>query len=228
VKILKLYTGVLTAIVIVFIVFCVYRQDSSDHYKELTAERINIVDADGKLQMVISNAARQHPGIIDGKVIAARERPAGIIFFNTDGDECGGLIFDGDKKGAGMVYSVDQYKNDQVLQLQYSQDNTAKPVRSYGLKLWDRSDSFSLGSLLHINDSLQQLHDTAIYNREIKNLQTKGLLGTERLFVGETRDKQVGIFINDKKGIPRIKMYVDENNKPVVEVLDSSGAKAIR
>ena len=54
------------------------------------------MEKDGKLKMVISNAQRQHPGSVDGKIIPREEgRPAGMIFFNERGDEVGGLIFSG-------------------------------------------------------------------------------------------------------------------------------------
>src|SRR6478735_1207545 len=59
---------------------------------ELTLKRMNLIGEDGNLRMVISNETRQHPGIIHGKKLPDRERPAGIIFFNNEGDECGGII----------------------------------------------------------------------------------------------------------------------------------------
>jgi hypothetical protein len=85
--------------------------------------------------------------MMGGKVMSSRNRPAGMIFFNNDGDENGGLVYQGDKTGAGMAYSFDQYKNDQVMQLQYNQSNDGKGkpmARSYGLKLWYRADVFTL------------------------------------------------------------------------------------
>lgn len=69
--------------------------------------------------MVISNKKNQHPGIINNQALPERDRPAGMIFFNDDGDECGGLVYDGDRNSASMTYSFDQYKNDQIMQLQY-------------------------------------------------------------------------------------------------------------
>ena len=48
-----------------------------------------------------------------------RERDAGLIFFNSLGDECGGLVYDANEKESGMVYSIDQRNTDQIMQLQY-------------------------------------------------------------------------------------------------------------
>jgi len=106
-----------------------------------------------------------------------------------------------------MVFSVDQYKNDQIMQLQYDQesDQNQKIKKSYGLKMWDRPDSFTLGKLINFDDSLKKLNDTGIYNEEIQKLREKGLLGHERLFVGKTKTNEVGLFIRGEKGYPELK-----------------------
>jgi len=35
--------------------------------------------------MVISDHENQHPGLVDGKTVGKRDRPAGIIFLMTKG-----------------------------------------------------------------------------------------------------------------------------------------------
>ena len=158
VKILKLYAIVLTIIVIAGIILIIRMIHTNSRFDEITVGRINIVEQDGKLRMVISNQKDQHPGSYDGKDLPKRDRPAGMIFFNDDGDECGGLVYDGSKKEASMTYSIDQYKNDQIMQLQYAQDKENNGVnRSYGLKLWDRDDRFPTGKLIGYVDSLKNL-----------------------------------------------------------------------
>ena len=64
-------------------------------FDEISVHRLNITEPDGTLRMVISNKDRLPPVIIKGK-----ERPemgearpqAGMIFFNDEGTENGGLI----------------------------------------------------------------------------------------------------------------------------------------
>lgn len=58
------------------------------------------------------------------------------LFFNSSGDECGGLVYDGNEKDAGMVLSVDKFRDDQIMQLQYM-ENTKNYDRKYGLQIWD-------------------------------------------------------------------------------------------
>jgi len=222
VKILKIYAIVLTVIVLAFIVYSLTL--NSGHYKELTAERINIVEKTGKLRMVISNKESQHPGRMDDKDLPKRDRPAGMIFFNDEGDEDGGLVYDGDKNGASMTYSFDQYKNDQIMQLQYEQENgKSNMLRSYGLKLWERKDEFTLSKQLAYFDSLEKLKaDTAAYNNGIKKFKAAGYTH-QRLFVGKNAKGEVGLFLNDASGKPRLNIYINQQNQPVIETLDESG-----
>lgn len=56
--------------------------------------------------MVISNRERQHPGMVDGKLMKRENgRPPGLIFFDQRGDECGGLVFD-ENGGKGHFVSL--------------------------------------------------------------------------------------------------------------------------
>ncbi len=104
VRYLKIYAVVMTLGCAVFLLTAFAAQNKNQKFAEIDVERINIVEKDGKLKMVISNKARQHPGAMDGKYWKEREgqRPAGMIFFSERGDEVGGLIYDGDTgKGQG-------------------------------------------------------------------------------------------------------------------------------
>ena len=228
-KLLRRYVAVLTAILIgciVAIIFLARRTGDSTrngNFDVLTAQRINIVEPDGRLALVISDHANQHPGRIDGKDIPARDRPAGLIYFNEEGDECGGFLWNGNKKENGMTLTADQYKNDQIMALDYEDDHGATPSRMYGFRLWDRSDSFTLGKELAYSDSLQRLHDTAAYHAGFEILRKRGLVGVDRLFLGRTKDGSTGLFLRDDKGVPRLRIYVSKQNEPVIETLNEKG-----
>jgi hypothetical protein len=49
---------------------------------ELTVQRLNVVDANGTLRLVLSNKDRMHPGVMDGITINRPRPVAGLIFFN--------------------------------------------------------------------------------------------------------------------------------------------------
>src|SRR5262245_44864520 len=93
VRLLKIYAFVITLFCgVVFVSGFVLEKNKK--FEEIDVERINIVEKDGKLRMVISNEGRQHPGIVNGKPIKRDgPRPPGMIFFDHTGDEMGGLVF---------------------------------------------------------------------------------------------------------------------------------------
>jgi hypothetical protein len=233
VRSLRIYVAVLTVIVIACLISLILllrgpRQTeaiAASHLNvdELTARRINIVEPDGRLALVISDHARQHPGAMNGKDLPARDRPAGLIYFNEEGDECGGFTWDGTKKENGMTLTADQYKNDQIMALYYQQDSGLVPSRSYGFRLWDRSDSFTLARELDYVDSLQKLHDPAAYDKGIDALKKQGLMGVDRLFLGRTKDGLTGLFLRDNKGIPRLRICIGKENEPLIQTLDDQG-----
>ena len=91
IRVLQFYALFLTLVVAALALLLFLQSRRTPHFKEIDAERINIVEGDGTLRLVISNHKLQHPGRMDGKDLPRRDRPAGMIFFNDEGDECGGL-----------------------------------------------------------------------------------------------------------------------------------------
>src|SRR5262245_15629253 len=93
VRFLKIYATLASALCAVLLLSgFAFQQTGKQKFEEIDVERINIVERDGKLQMVISNRERQHPGVVDGKIMSRPNgRPPGMIFFNHQGNEAGGL-----------------------------------------------------------------------------------------------------------------------------------------
>lgn len=221
IKFLKAYSGLLTVALIV-IVFFMINQTKEKTFEEINVERINVIESNGDLKLVISNSKRQHQGIVNGKKLPERERQAGLIFFNSIGDECGGLIYDGNEKEAGLVLSVDKFRDDQVMQLQYIED-TENNARKYGLQLWDYPKEDSFDERTKAFQELQKLQDKGERNTAYLKMKEDGFLPENRMFVGKKINKDVGLFINDNKGNPRIRIYIDKDNNPKIELLDVDG-----
>jgi hypothetical protein len=222
---LKLYAISLTFVLGYVVITGFNPSYSSKTFDEITVERINIVEPNGDLKMVISNSKRQHPGMFDGEVLMERQRPPGMIFFNEEQDEVGGLVYEGNKEdGMGMVLSIDQYKNDQVMQMLY--ERFANGKQQYGLNIWDRADNLTLPELISTLDSLKQIE--GVNNQKIEEvLMAKNQgepISAQRLFAGKNFKDQVGMFINDEYGKPRLKIFIDENNQPKIQVLDEEGS----
>lgn len=96
----------------------------SKTFDELQVHRINVVEPDGTLRMVISNHDQMPGVIVKGKESPRTDRPqAGMLFYNDEGSENGGLIFGGHRNEKGEVVdsggslSFDKYGASQIVQL---------------------------------------------------------------------------------------------------------------
>ena len=101
--------------------FTVARQKAS--FGTIDVQRINVVEPDGTLRMVISNKDRFPGAIVQGKEYPFDRHTAGLLFFNDEGTENGGLIFGGQKSKDGTTLSYrhlsfDRYDQDQELNLE--------------------------------------------------------------------------------------------------------------
>lgn len=220
VQMLKRYGVLVTVLLAITIDLCFLK--SNERHREITTERINIVEADGTLRMVLSNRTLQHPGRMDNKDLPQRDRPAGLLFFNDEGDECGGIGYNGGKKEAAMFITMDQYKNDQIMMLSYDQENRpGKPIRSYGLTLSDR-DELPLSGQMNYFDSLKKLKDTNVYAQGLKKYKAEGHLA-QRMFLGKNNSGEVGLFLTDVKGRPRLRLFLNQQNEPVFQTIDENG-----
>ena len=221
----KILSSNLALILVVgYIVFSSFTAETKPQsFEEINVERINVIDKDGKLSLVISNAARQHPGMIDGKILMERERPAGLIFFNEEQDEIGGLAYGGNSEiGNNLVLSYDQYKNDQVMQMRHLTGQNGRNM--YGIQIWDRDKDYTLPRYFAAYDSLQNIGYSYDKIQEILKEENNGKpVNAERLFLGKNFSLEAGLFIQDEFGNDRIKIYVDANNTPQMVVLNDDG-----
>lgn len=223
VRLLKAYAVFATLLLGVFIFSGFGQTNQKTKFTEIDVERINIVEKDGKLKMVISNGERQHPGVIDGKTLS-RTRPPGILFFNERGDECGGLSFSGDQKdgaaNAGALLAFDRFRQDQTVGIQYSESNGQY---SAGLRVWDRPDT-SLAEVIDQLQAIQKMPDGPEKTQAMQKLRSSpGASGPQRVFVGKTREKASALTLSDPQGRPRLQLMVDAKGAAKLEFLDENG-----
>ena len=138
---LKTYTMLSTTVTGVLAIAAFTRTTAKPHFAEIDVERINIVEADGRVRLTISNAERSPGWVFNGTTVPGRPKEAGMIFYNDEGEENGGLIFGGKKvDGKAQSYghlSFDEYDQDQDLTLDYQENNG---VRNAGIRFFDRPD----------------------------------------------------------------------------------------
>ena len=221
VRYLKIYVVVSTLFFAVFLLSA-FAVVSKKKFEEIDVERINVVEKDGKLKMVISNQARQHPGTMDGKYYKEREgqRPAGMIFFSSKGDEIGGLVFDGDTgKGNRGSLTFDKFRGDQTIQFVHDEDGDGKYFA--GLRMNDQN--VPLVDFLAASERMDKLPTAEERQAAYKEMRDKGIFSTIRLSIGKDRDKSSFIGLNDAKGKSRILISVEANGNPKLNFLDENG-----
>jgi hypothetical protein len=199
-------------------------------FEAIDVERINVVGADGRPVLVIANR-RLIPGpTMNGKeypraLADGRDLLSGMIFFNEQGDEVGGLIFNGIQKEKGYSavghLSFDQWKQNQVVALQYVDSGT---TRRAGLAVWDRPVDVPLANQLERGERMLRAtpEEKATLQRGAAEAAARGELGEQRLFVG-SRDGTAQVQLNDARGLPRARLVVDSRGAAALEFLDELG-----
>ena len=223
-RLLKLWAGVST-VCFAGVAGAAFRQAPPPprHLGEITVERINVVDADGTLRMVVSNKDRMHPGVMDGVVIDRPRPVAGMIFFNDQGDEVGGLTFTGQEKdgerraNAGLMF--DQLKQDQTIGLSYTEGNGQ---RSAGFQVWDRADA-RLSELIAKLNAANRIDDPAERQKAVAAARAAAPRGPRRVFVGKDVDRSANVSLADADGRARLTLRVDAAGRAAIEIRDANG-----
>ena len=126
-RFLAFYSGVLT-VVFAVTVLGGFTLRQPTQFGEIDVERINVREPDGTLRFVVSNQAKL-PGLyVKEKEYQHKRDVAGLIFYNDEGTEAGGLIVAGERDAEGNVSQVlhlsfDKYLQDQTLTLQAAEED---------------------------------------------------------------------------------------------------------
>lgn len=198
--------------------------DKNQIHNEINVEKLNVVDKDGNIKMALFGSGNFPPPILDGKDIFPGFRDgdpsSGMIFYNGEGDECGGLIFDSGKNENGELYSglsltFDQYKQDQVVQIIVNENND---YQVYGINIFDRLKE-PLTEYIKRFLAIEQLEDGPEKEAALKNVRN----GCLRMFMGKEWNGDVGVRLNDSDGRSRIRIYIDKNDDPHIDFYDTEG-----
>ncbi len=203
----------------------------SQRFKVIDAEQVNIRDSDGTLKAVLSNAA----GFNDGdRAKDAPPRFSGLMFYNEEGAEEGGLIYQGKSipggQDADVSLTMDQYRQDQNVYLNHSEHTDAEGASiSDGLQINSRPDWTKIKQEYALYKQIDALPEPEQKEARLQALR-RGEIGTRRLFYGVKRGTSdgkafddAGLFIRNRLGRDAIKLYVDVDNKPHFEVFDELG-----
>ena len=122
-RFLVIYSGALSLTFMVTVLCGFSSWSKLETFDQITVHRINLIEPDGTLRMVISNHDKLPGLIIHGKEQAFARPQAGMLFYNDEGSENGGLIFGGRRNEKGEVVdsggslTFDKYGENQIVQL---------------------------------------------------------------------------------------------------------------
>jgi hypothetical protein len=221
-RLLLAYSGVLTVVLCVVLLTGATAHKKAD-FDELDAKRINIVEPDGTIRLVISDKARFPGLLVKGKEYPYDRHTAGMIFFDDEGTENGGLIFGGmkDKDGQPESYghlSFDRYMGDQLMALESGQQEG----QTYsGIDFVDQPDI----PMSVITDALQKAAKFPPDQRRAKMREAlKGQPKSQtRAHLGRNFDESASLELKDEEGRNRVVIKVAANGVPSMQFLDEQG-----
>jgi hypothetical protein len=232
VRLLKAY-AIASTVAFLILLLTAAQSEKKQTFGEIDAQRINIVEPDGRVDLVITNQAHFPPPVWKGKPMDVGRQGAsgqglpGIVFYNAEGTENGGLAFSGSTQegkyqaGAGLIF--DQYDQDQIVGIDYDDDNGE---RTAGLHVWERPNT-PLIDLVRKQQSIQSMPEGPAKEAALKQLQeqaTRGDFGGQsRVFVGKNEKNTSEVTLADAEGKPRIRMTVESTGRPTLQFLDKDG-----
>lgn len=231
---LAIYSGVLTLVVVVTMLSG-FSHHGSPRFDTITVQRINVVEPDGTLRMVLTNN-RRLPGVIQhGKEypdFANRKgrTTAGILFYDAEGSESGGLTFGGRKDAQGNIsrfghFAFDRYEQDQMFTISASDNGT-----SFGSSIQFRDvPGWSIVEYLDLLESIQHLspeEQQAAINQFLETHPVEGF--GPRVALSYEADTSAAVsasalqFVDEDDG-ERLRAGLGLDDQPSVEFRDPAG-----
>ncbi|MEH3118954.1 MAG: hypothetical protein PGN25_15555 [Methylorubrum populi] len=188
-------------------------------FDTIDIQRINVREPDGTLRMTIASRDRM-PGII----VAGRETPhpdraqAGMIFYNDEGTENGGLVFSGALKNGKPTnlgaLSFDRWRQDQTVSLSSEE---AGDTRQAGLAINDRPDR-----PVDFPTVARLVREPASAERDA-SIRAAGVGIAPRAFLGRTEDRSSVLALRDGDGRKRLELKVAASGHATINFLDDQG-----
>ncbi len=227
-RLLRLY-ALSSAVLLLVLAVAAFRPQANQHFKEIDVERLNIVEPGGRLRLVLSNTPHS-PGLIekglpfgDTSMIGKR---GGIIFYNDDGTEAGGIAVRGTRTPTAAVahggLSFDRFEQEDVVMLDYDEANGR---HSQGLKIADRSNT-PLKEILETLAPIQRMPAGAEKTAASQRWRARygdHAGGVLRVFVGRDSTGSATLDLKDGAGQTRLRMLVDSLGAARIEFLDAGG-----
>lgn len=192
-------------------------------FDTVTVHRINVMDQEGKLAMVIASHDDEGTPVIRSYVghrAQGNSADNGIVFYNQKGDEQGGLLWSAspDRAYSGDTLTFDTANTDQLIHVEDGAGNGKHYADIVG---WDRAanEDDLLVPLLRELDNAKTPSQRAAVQQRMNELPK----APERFLLGYDVNDVAKLVLADKQGKPRIKMFVTPQGQAELQFLDSSG-----
>ncbi len=209
-------------------------------FETINAQRINIVEPDGRKRLLIFNSAHMPGPVIEGHEYSPILRAggggkaAGVLFLNDDENEMGGVLWTGKKIGdkyfQEFYFSIDPYLQNELVSFAVSDQNGEREVR---FTLFDRPfDPEGFKNLIAMYDQYIKLKDenpekAKEIERQVNNYIKKFLANhtwePQRFVMVKRQDGYAGIKLYDKVGRLKVEVGVDSAGAPAVKFYNEKG-----
>lgn len=218
---LKIYGIVSTLAILALLLMGADGPSESAVFDRITVRHIDVVDSEGRVRVQLA-----------GEYGPRRKDLAGLLFHNEDGHEAGGLVYTGrtDETGkvqAGAILTFDQYGEDQIMAIRYSQDGD---VKENGMTLTDRPNEMGENMAKFYRAFAEAKTDEARRKLREEMLPTipREELPAKRLFIGRTARNSSTINLYDPLGRVRLRLEVGDDGTPHIAFFDEQGESVKR
>ncbi|HEU4601617.1 MAG TPA: hypothetical protein VFS24_06600 [Steroidobacteraceae bacterium] len=234
-RFLVLYSGALTLAVCVALLSG-FADLHGPRFDTITVQRINIVEPDGTLRMVLSNNSRIPAVVMHGKEYPdfGGRKPstaAGILFYDAEGSESGGLTFGGRKDAQGAItrfghLSFDRYDQDQMFTIDAVDDGTnhRSAIQMIDQPNWSIVDYLELRQRIqNLPEAEQQAQLEEFFNTHPTDgagVRTK--LSNEN-YPDAPASSRNALHFFDRTNAERLEAGLDNNSDPALEIRDQNG-----
>ncbi len=234
-RFLVVYSGALTLVVVAAIFLGAAAPTGNARYDTITVQRINVVEPNGTLRMVLTNNRRMPGIIVEGHEYAdvtgrRGSTQAGILFYDGAATESGGLTFGGRKDENGNIsrfghLSFDRYNQDQMFAIDAADDgtNTETVIRTIDQPSWPIQEYLALlERIQNLPPEQREEEERRFFETHPQGVGTRLLLGTATS--GSNPELGVNLVdLNDGTGRNRTRWIVDGAGNPTLSFSDANG-----
>ncbi len=220
---LRYYAAGMTLFAGVVLLGAVHEASANTAFDTITVHRINVIDREGKLALVIADHDDFPAPVVNGRTFrrSSGSDANGLLFYNQRGDEQGGLTWAGRRYPDGTYesendVSFDTVNTDQLIHLQDGNENGKTEAELIG---WNQAD-YDTPAFIHLLDALQKMTPDQLRAFALAHPE---LLPKTRFLFGYDMTNTSQVMLADGQGRPRIKMFVTADGDAHLEFLDETG-----